>query len=183
MFNVANIINSRPLGVVSGSDPEQPCAITPNDLILGRSTSDVPQCLFNLEEKNINKHFRYLKQLVEDWWKAWYESVFPYLVPSYKWLQRHRNVKVGDICLIKYKSEIRATYRLGRVRDVKKGSDGLVRTVILEYKLSGEKKFRTVDRPVQGVSVIVPIEEQNKEVSTVNSSLDPTVSEFTPKEQ
>ena len=31
LFEVANIINSRPLGIVSGSDPEQPSTITPND--------------------------------------------------------------------------------------------------------------------------------------------------------
>ena len=184
LFEVANIINSRPLGIVSGSDPEQPSTITPNDLILGRATSDVPQGPFDLQQsKNINKQFRFLQSLVGDWWKAWYESVFPHLVPSYKWLQRHRNVKVGDICLIRYKSEIRATYQLGRVRDVKLGSDGLVRTVNLEYKLPGEKKFRTVDRPVQGISVIVPIEEQNPDDSAVDPRLDPKVSEFIPTQQ
>ena len=144
----------------------------------------MPQGPFDLQQsKNINKQFRFLQSLVGDWWKAWYDSVFPHLVPSYKWLQRLRNVKVGDICLIRYKSEIRATNRLGRVRDVKLGSDGLVRTVNLEYKLPGEKKFRTVDRPVQGISVIVPIEEQNPDDSAVDPRLDPKVSEFIPTQQ
>ena len=138
MFEVANIINSRPIGIISGSDPAQPSSITPNDLILGRATADVPQGPFDLEQsKNTNKQFRFLQSLVESWWKTWYETVFPYLVPSYKWLQRHRNVKIGDVCLIRYKNEVRSTYRLGRVEDVKRGTDGLVRTVILKYKLPG----------------------------------------------
>ena len=79
------------------------------------------------------------------------------------------------MCLIRYKNEVRSTYRLGCVEDVKPGDDSLVRTVILKYKLTGESKFRTVDRPVQGISIIVPIEEQTR--------LDPLVSEFVPKQE
>ena len=179
MYEVANIINSRPIGIISGSDPEQPSSITPNDLILGRATADVPQGPFDLgQSKKTNKQFRLLQSLVDSWWKTWYETVFPYLVPSYKWLQRHRNVKIGDVCLIRYKKEIRSTYRLGRVQDIKRGADGLVRTVILKYKLPGERNFRTVDRPVQGISVIVPLEEQDQ---TVDPRLDVSAPEFVPQ--
>ena len=174
LFEVANIVNSRPIGITSGSDPEQPNSITPNHLILGRATADVPQGPFDVgQSKNTNKQFRFLQSLVDSWWKTWYETVFPSLVPSYRWLQRHRCVKVGDVCLIRYNNELRATYRLGCVENVKRGEDGLVRTINLRYKLPGEKKFRTVDRPVQGVSVIVPVEEQ--------TCLNPSVEEFVPK--
>ena len=121
------------------------------------------------------KRFQYNQQIISDWWKAWYRSVFPTLVPSYKWLQRHRNVKIGDVCLIRYNNELRATYRLGIVTDTRVGSDGLVRTIVLKYKLPNEEKsFPTVERPIQGVSVIVPVEEQN------DTPLNPEAVEFTP---
>ena len=68
-------------------------------------------------------------------------------------------MKIGDICLIRYKG-IRSTYRLGRVIEVRQGQDGLVRSVRLQYKLPNESSFRHVDRAVQGIAVIVPIEEQ-----------------------
>ena len=139
-YEVANIINSRPIGIISDSDPEQPSPITPNHLILGRATAEVPQGPFEIGASK-NKQFRFLQSLVDSWWKTWYETVFPNLVPSYKWLQRHRSVKVGDVCLIRYKNEVRSTYRLGCVEDVKRGIDGLVRTVILKYKLPDEKNF------------------------------------------
>ena len=45
----------------------------------------------------------------------------------------------------------------------------------LKYKLTGESKFRTVDRPVQGISIIVPIEEQTQ--------LDTSVPAFLPKQE
>ncbi len=126
--------------------------------------------------KSITKRFRFMQEIVTQWWNEWYRSVFPSLVPCYKWLQRHRNVKVGDICLIRYRKEVRSTYRLGRVREVKTGTDGLVRTVRLEYKLPSEKVFRSVDRPVQGISVIVPIEEQQSGCSS--STLNPCAAIF-----
>ena len=63
---------------------------------------------------------------------------------------------------------------------MKRGVDGLVRTVSLKYKLPNESKFRTVDRPVQGISVIVPVEEQNL---VADPRLDPSVPEFVPTQQ
>ena len=82
---------------------------------------------------------------------------------------------VGDVCLIRYRNETRATYRLGMVQEVKTGQDGHVRTVVLKYKLPTEKVFRTVTRPIQGISVIVPVEEQN-----LGRSLNPNATDFVP---
>jgi hypothetical protein len=163
LFEVANIVNSRPIGVVSGSDPDDPQPLTPNDLLLGRSTGEVPQGPFD-SGKSITKRFRFVQQLITEWWDAWYRTVLPTLVPSYKWLQRHRNVQVGDVCLIRYGKEKRATYRLGRVSEIKKGVDNLVRKVTLKYKLPGAKSYKTVDRPIQGIAVIVPVEEQHTDI-------------------
>ena len=157
-YEIANIINSRPIGILTGSDPDDPKPITPNDILLGRSTNQVPQGPFDTKQ-TITKRFLFIQSIVDNWWSKWYDCVLPSLVPNYKWRQKHRNVKVGDICLIKYKG-MRASYKLGRVVDVKRGEDNLVRKVRLQYKLPGEKTFRHVDRVVQGVAVIVPIEEQ-----------------------
>ena len=46
---------------------------------------------------------------------------------------------------------------------MQKGDDGLVRKVTLQYRLPGEKKSRTVSRPIHGIAVIVPTEEQKDE--------------------
>ena len=97
-------------------------------------------------DRNPNKRYKFLQSIVQDWWKTWYQQVS--LVPNYKWLQRHRNVKPGDVCLIRYKNELKGRYRLGRVKSVKQGADGAVRTVTLLYKNPNEKNFREVDRSV-----------------------------------
>jgi hypothetical protein len=129
--------------------------------------------------KENDKKIPTIQQIITEWWECWYRTVLPTLVPSYQWLQKHRNVEVGDICLIKYGKEKRANYRLGRVTKVKKGTDGLVRTVELQYKLPTKKKFRTVDRPIHGIAVIVPIEEQGNQTGEVESNLNPEAPEFT----
>ena len=111
MFSeVATVVNSRPIGIITGSDPTCPDTISPNHLILGRSNCEVATGPFN-STRNVNKRFEFLQKLVNVWWERWHESVLPSLVRSYKWLQRHRNVKMGDICLIKYKHDVRAAYR------------------------------------------------------------------------
>ena len=157
-FEIANILNSRPLGIVEGSDPDDPKPLTPNHLLLGRSTNEVPQGPFDTKP-SLTKRFRFVQSIVDAWWSKWSVIVLPSLVPSYKWQQKHRCVKVGDVCLIRYKA-IRATYRLGRVVDVIRSKDDLVHKVRLAYKLPGETKFRHVDRAVQGIAVIVPVDEQ-----------------------
>ena len=139
-YEIAGILNSLPIGIKSGSDPDIPLPLTPNHLLIGRETTEVPQGPFATTDKRKKapKLFRFLQTIVSEWWEYWYQCVLPTLVPNYKWLQRHRNVAVGDVCLIRYRSELRSTYRLGRVVEVRKGCDGLVRTVALQYKLPNE---------------------------------------------
>ena len=151
-FEIANIINSRPIGVTPGSDPDCPLAITPNDLLLGRSTNEVPNGPFNTKV-SVTRRFTYVQEIVDNWWKHWYDLVLPSLVPSYKWMHRQRNVKINDICLIRYKG-FRSNYRLGRVIDVHAGEDGLVRKVTLQYRLPNERfsNSRTCDSRYSGNS-------------------------------
>ena len=65
MFEIANIINSRPIGIISGSDPEVPNPLTPNDLLLGRSTNEVPQGPFNTDAK-LTMIYLFVQSLVDD---------------------------------------------------------------------------------------------------------------------
>ena len=178
LYNIANIINSRPIGIVNDSDPSHPTPITPNDLLLGRASNDPPKGPFDTN-KSTTRRYRFTQELVTSWWDIWFKTVLPSLVPSYKWLQRHRNVCVGDVCLIRYGKDKRATYRLGRVTEVKDARDGLVRKVTLSYKLPNEKNFRYVERPIHSIAVIVPVEEQSE--TQQETDLNPKAQEFVPQ--
>ena len=79
------------------SNLDDPKPLTPNDLLLGQTTGEVPQGPFD-SNKSITRRFRFLQQIITDWWDQWYSVALPTLVP---WLQRHRNVQVDDVCLIR----------------------------------------------------------------------------------
>ena len=58
LFEIANIINSRPIGALNASDSEQPCPITPNHLLLGRASAEVPQGPFDMTaSKKVTKQY------------------------------------------------------------------------------------------------------------------------------
>ena len=96
LYEIANIINSRPIGVLSMSAPEYPIPQTPNDLLLGRSFNAASPGPFNTKVTT-TKRFLFIQAIVDNWWQRWYDAVLPSLVRSYKWQQKHRNVIVGDV--------------------------------------------------------------------------------------
>ena len=74
-FEIANIINSRPIGVTPGNDPDFPQALTPNDLILGRSTNEPPQGPFNTKV-SMTKRYSFIQELVDSWWNRLFSLQF-----------------------------------------------------------------------------------------------------------
>ena len=66
------------------------------------------------------------------------------------------------------------------MKSVKHGKDGLVRTVKLEYKNPNELHLREVDRPIHGIAVIIPIEEQS---GVMKSTLNPEARAFQPSNE
>lgn len=46
MFEIANLINQRPIGIKPGSDLDLGSYLCPNDLLLGRASPIVPRGVF-----------------------------------------------------------------------------------------------------------------------------------------
>lgn len=97
---------------------------------------------------------------------------FHSLLPTRKWVEQRRNVSVGDIVLIEYKSKTGpGTYRLGKVVSVEVDADELVRTCTVSYRLVRPITERNRDPvqdvvskevrvPVQRLVMILPVEEE-----------------------
>ena len=126
---VKQIINSRPLGPnLSSEDPES-TPLTPNHLIMGRATIEVPEGPFT--ETKLNRRFTFIQDLVNQWWKKWMSQVFPKYLASYKWTHERRNLQEGDVVLI-YKEDVkRGKYQLGKVIEANISEDGLVCYILL----------------------------------------------------
>ena len=84
LAQIACSINSRPLGLQNTSDSSQIddvlIPLTPNQLLIGRSTAEPPQMEFDGNDKFTARQ-EYVEQLHQAWWKRWTKEVFPTLVP------------------------------------------------------------------------------------------------------
>lgn len=169
---VMQIVNSRPLtrtvgaDIFSGGGP-----ITPLHLMGGRASINVP--LVSLDGKaSITKRLRFLEETRSEFWKKWLAQVFPHLVPSYRWRRQYRDVQVDDVVLVQDSSLFSGAYKLAIVKEVKKGGDGRVRTVILKYKNVGnvkevkDCKFMETERSVHKIAVIVPADWSQDELES-----------------
>ena len=172
---IANVLNDRPLSVQK-SHSEYPdrdflVPLTPNMLVTGRSGSLPP-----MERDGGNdlpdERLSYIEELERSWWCQYKVQYFDSLVPTQKWHNAKRNMCVGDIVLIEYKTKsFPGTYRLGRVKAVVVDADNLVRTCTVVYKLirSTSATLRDIRKdittkeaqlPVQRLILILPVEEQ-----------------------
>ncbi|XP_067029239.1 uncharacterized protein [Acropora muricata] len=149
-MEIGNLVNQRPIGRVP-NDPDDGKYLCPNDMLLGRATSEVPQGPFS-NTKNPRKRVEFVQTLVNSFWKRWSRDVQPVLVPRKVWQNEKRNVRVKDIVVVADSNAIRGKWSVGKVLEVFPGSDGHVRNVKVKLK-SGE-----YTRPVTKVAVIYPAE-------------------------
>merc|ERR1712101_90889 len=114
--------------------------LTVNQLLLGCTSSSPPPDL-EMPGENYHAAKTYLDSLTQMWWNLWMEQGFPTLLPYYKYkdTKHHQNLRVNDICLIKYETKVASTYRLCRVIKLLPSADGLVRTV--EVRLSNMSRW------------------------------------------
>ena len=102
-FEVANLVNERPIGRHPTS-PDDGTYLCPNDLLLGRATSRVPSRPFR-EPSNPRQRFEFVQNVVNYFWKKWTRDYFPSLLIQPKWHTAQRNLREGDVVLIQDTTE------------------------------------------------------------------------------
>ena len=150
LLEVANLVNQRPIGRIP-NDPDDGSYLCPNDMLLGRSSSQVPQGPFKAT-KNPRDRVEFVQRIVDSFWIRWTNDVFPSLVPRKKWSKERRNIQVNDVVMTVDANAVRGKWTIGRIVKVHPGSDGKVRNVTLRTP-NGEYR-----RPVTKVAVIHPVE-------------------------
>ncbi len=122
----ANLMNERPIGTLPSADSELN-VLTPNSLLLGRSTAKNPgewqPFTYNQSTQN---RYHLVQTAVEDFWEKWTELYAPTLIVQRKWHVFRRNLREGDVVIVADKNVLRAEYRLGVVREVFPDRDGKV---------------------------------------------------------
>ena len=160
LFESSNIVNERPIGVFS-RDINDGKYLCPNNLLLGRATSRVPSGPFR-EDFSPKRRFLFIQGLVDAFWKIWIRDYFPSLLIRPKWHVQKRNMRVGDVVLIRDLNVVRGCWQMGQVTQVHLSNDQIVRNVDVRYKNPTSDKFKTVKRAVQSLVILLPVEEDIK---------------------
>ena len=159
LFEVANLINERPIGR-HPTDVSEGSYLCPNDLILGRCDGRIPSGPFK-QHCSPTHRFRFVQSIVNSFWLKWTRHYFHSLIIRQKWHHEKRNMKSGDIVMIQDSNAIRGNWRLGRVKDVLPSNDGKVRRVKVEYKSNFDSaKYTVLERPVHRLIVLVPVDDE-----------------------
>ena len=148
--------------VPESAEPEDGTYLSPNDLLLGRSSGKVTGGQF---ASTVTKQIRYrfIQKIVSAFWQKWTRDYFPSLVIRQKWHTAKRSVKVDDIVMVQDSNSVRGRWRMGRVSKAEPSlRDGFVRNIDIEYKNPNHTVFTTITRPVQRVIVIVPVEGEEE---------------------
>ena len=127
MCVVEGIINNRPITKLS-NDPTDCTPLTPNHILLLRNDSTFPQAV--CDNKNLyRRRWKQVQHLADQFWVRWLHEYLPTLQKRQKWFKTHRNLKVGDLVMLRAENTPRNTWPLGLVLETHEGNDSLVRSV------------------------------------------------------
>ena len=149
--------------------PDAPLnVLTPNSLILGRSTAINPG---GYESKpSLSSRLTLVEGIVRQFWTHWTNLYAPTLVHQSKWLLEKQGLQVNDVVIVADKGVIKSEYRLARVSQVIPSADKKVRRVKVAYKnyKVGEALHvyagapdTEVERSVQTLALLVPVDDRD----------------------
>ena len=170
----ANLVNQRPIGLKpnKSTDPE---FLSPNSLLLGRCSDRVSSGPFQSKDAYDDKpssdktRFLLVQKIVDQFWRVWTKLYFPTLLRRQKWHHKERNLKIGDVCVLKDLNALRGEWRLCRVVDVFPDANNVVRNVeivvpppSLDSTMVYKKGVAMIKmkRHVNNLIVIVPSEDE-----------------------
>ena len=154
-YEVAAIVNNRPLGTVNISNDEE-TPVTPNMIMTGRKESTPPPPGQFDEAIYCRARWKRVQWIAEEFWRKWKLEYLDNITRRQKWTRPEDNLKVGDVVLIVESNEPRNCWNVGRVEGVYPGKDGLVRKAKIklgsrQLDMKGQRieEPSYLERPVQ----------------------------------
>ena len=136
-------INRRPLSYV-GDDVKLP-VLTPSSFLFQRTNQIPEQESWRIEDPDLRKHVKYLKNCKDDLWKRWKKEYLAALRERHNLTHKVSKFQpqVRDVVIIKTGNKNRSTWPLAIVSETYPGKDGIIRVV--ELKTAHGR----LERPVQ----------------------------------
>lgn len=159
LHEVEAVVNSRPLTFIH-SDPEEPSALTPGHLLIGRNLTALPEVRVaasphHQKASDVNKRWIYRQRLADMFWRRWRKEYLLELRSAHQSKPDKTSiVSKGDIVIVHEDKLPRHLWTLARITELYRGRDGHVRSCELRLP-SG----RVIRRPVQ---LVYPLETCEK---------------------
>nr|XP_029136991.1 uncharacterized protein LOC114921292 [Labrus bergylta] len=162
-YEAMSIVNNRPLTTDTISDPKSVEPLTPNHLLTMKTSLPLPPPgNFVREDLYARKRWRRVQYLTEQFWSRWRKEYLTNICLRQQWHAPKRNVRVGDVVIVKDDNTPRNEWKLARVVETSEDDDGLVRKVKIQIGKrdlgkKGErlKPLSFLERPVQKLVVLV----------------------------
>ena len=173
LMEIANICNERPIGLSKPRADGSYTVITPNQLLLGRSSNILPDDADLCSDLPVAARYRLINHVTTVFWQKWCSEVAPRSIFRQKWHVKTRNLCVGDLVMICESTQIKAKYKLGLIETVNTSADGCVRSATVKYtNISGDGRvsYVRVQRSIQRLVLILPVEEQQTSLQVVEKN-------------
>ena len=107
-------MNSRPLTPAS-DDPNDLKALTPNHILLLKSSSLLTLGVFDSHDTYTRKQWHQVQYLANVFWSRWIREYLPQLQQPQKWYHTQTNLSITDMVIVCNYSMPRNNWLLGRV--------------------------------------------------------------------
>ena len=174
---VENAYNNLPLGYRYDREQDNTEALkilVPNMLRIGRVNSraiDGPVRLSNSNRKMLSD----IQTKYETWFKLWREVYVPKLMAKKHGFRNDRDLKPSDLVYFrKSEGELSGSWLIGRVEQVVRGRDGVIRRVIVAYRNANETVSRYTERSVRSLIRLYSADDPDLQVdlSVVQKRID-----------
>ena len=153
LCQVEACLNSRPLSSLPIGDNDSLEVMTPGHFIIGHSLMALPDKQDHKVPSSSLRRWHLCQNLIRHFWHRWSKEYVIELNKHTKWRFPSRNVRVGDIVLLRDIALFPTKWPLARVVAVHSGKDNLIRVVTLRTE-KGEYK-----RSIIKIVVLLPNEE------------------------
>ena len=124
-------LNSRPL-VSLPPDDDGIDALTPGHFLVGRPLTALPDPALAFRSMSILSRWHLCQALVRHLWQRWSVEYLSSLQRVSKWRHPSRNLRVGDIVVLREDNVTPMNWPIARVMKTHPGQDGLVRVVTVK---------------------------------------------------
>lgn len=142
MAEVIAVVNARPISALP-TDVDEPQPLSPSMLLTMKTRPlGPPPGNFVPPDVYARRRWRRVQYLADQFWIRWRREYLQSMQTRTKWQGTRRNLRAGDVVLVREEGAYRNDWPIGRVSEAMESDDGRVRKAQVESKKgpSGDSK-------------------------------------------